>query len=261
MVISPDEFGGDVPFVEAGAGGHQRLFPPFPRLTRLALRLDELPKRGPEILLYEELARLRGLPPRQKHLARVRPLFEILAFFRVHRRRLVLDGVAAGEIDGRRQDVFQAHGTELGQHQDQGAGNARRGSRQGAVGRRKAHSPIPEELRPQMGNWVYGCDVCQTVCPFNRFVVETRESAFRAADLDRAAPPLVDLLALDEAGFRQRFAGTPIQRIGRARLVRNACVAAGNGRGPAALPLLERLAARDESALVREHAAWALGQF
>jgi hypothetical protein len=59
--------------------------------------------------------------------------------------------------------------------------------------------------------------VCQTVCPFNRFVVETRESAFRAADLDRAAPPLVDLLALDEAGFRQRFAGTPIQRIGRAR--------------------------------------------
>ncbi len=120
---------------------------------------------------------------------------------------------------------------------------------------------IPEELRPLMGNWVYGCDVCQTVCPFNRFAVETRESAFRAADLDRAAPPLVDLLALDEARFRARFAGTPILRIGRERLVRNACVAAGNWRGPAALPRLEWLAARDESALVREHAAWAIGQF
>ncbi len=120
---------------------------------------------------------------------------------------------------------------------------------------------IPEELRPLMGNWVYGCDVCQTVCPFNRFAIETREAVFRAKSIDRAAPLLVDLLALDEAGFQQRFAGSPIQRIGRERLVRNACVAAGNWRGPAALPLLERLAARDESALVREHAAWALGQF
>ena len=120
---------------------------------------------------------------------------------------------------------------------------------------------IPEELRPLLGNWVYGCDVCQTVCPFNRFVIETTETAFHAADVGRAAPPLVELLALDEAGFRARFAGTPILRIGRERLVRNACVAAGNWRGPAALPLLARLAAQDESALVREHAAWALSRF
>jgi epoxyqueuosine reductase len=72
---------------------------------------------------------------------------------------------------------------------------------------------IPVELRPLLGNWVYGCDVCQTVCPFNRFAVETHERAFHAIDLDRAAPPLVELLALTEATFRERFAGSPILRI------------------------------------------------
>ena len=121
-------------------------------------------------------------------------------------------------------------------------------------------SAIPVEWRPLMGNWVYGCDVCQAVCPFNRFAVATKERAFFAAGIDRAAPPLVDLLALTEATFRQRFAGSPILRLKRERLVRNACVAAGNWRGAAAVPLLERLL-DDESALVREHAAWALDQF
>lgn len=119
---------------------------------------------------------------------------------------------------------------------------------------------IPVALRPLVGNWVYGCDVCQTVCPFNRFAVETREGGFGAADLDRAAPPLVELLALTEESFRRRFAGSAVLRIGRERMVRNACVAAGNWRGREAVPLLERLL-RDESALVREHAAWALGQY
>ncbi len=119
---------------------------------------------------------------------------------------------------------------------------------------------IPVELRPLIGNWVYGCDICQAVCPFNRFALETSEPAFTAADLDRAAPPLLDLLALTDETCRQRFAGTPIWRIKRERLVRNACIAAGNWRGQAAIPGLERLLA-DESALVREHARWALSQW
>ncbi len=117
----------------------------------------------------------------------------------------------------------------------------------------------PPELRPLMGNWVYGCDVCQVVCPFNRFAPQSHEDGFRAADLDRAAPLLLDLLALDEEQFARRFAHSPIKRIKRFRLVRNACIAAGNWRSQAAAPALMALLS-DEHALVRGHAAWALGQ-
>lgn len=117
---------------------------------------------------------------------------------------------------------------------------------------------IPLELRPLMGNWVYGCDICQDACPFTRFVQPTDERAFYPADFDRAAPPLVDLLALDEDTFRARFAGSPVLRIKRARLVRNACIAAGNSGLAEFAPALDRLATTDDSPLVREHAAWAL---
>ncbi len=117
---------------------------------------------------------------------------------------------------------------------------------------------IPVELRPLMGNWVYGCDVCQAVCPFTRrFSTPTAERAFWPGDVNRAAPLLADLLALDEATFRERFRHSPIWRIKRDRLVRNACVAAGNSDLPEFIPQLEQLARHDESALVREHAAWA----
>lgn len=116
---------------------------------------------------------------------------------------------------------------------------------------------IPRELRPLMGNWVYGCDVCQTVCPFNRFAQPVGEPLFRAASWDAAAPPLLDLLALDEESFAQRFANSPIKRIRRDRLVRNACVAAGNWASPQAIPALVALLV-DASPLVRGHAAWAL---
>ncbi len=119
---------------------------------------------------------------------------------------------------------------------------------------------IPPELRPLMGNWVYGCDVCQEVCPFTRFVQPAAEPAFYPIEIDRAAPPLTDLLALDDAAFQVRFAGTPIARIRRERLVRNACVAAGNSGLAEFTPVLERLAASDGSPLVREHAAWALAR-
>ena len=116
---------------------------------------------------------------------------------------------------------------------------------------------IPAELRPLMGNWVYGCDICQAVCPFNRFATPTSEAAFRHASWDAVAPPLLDLLALDEAAFAGRFANSPVRRIGRARLVRNACVAAGNWGSAAAVPALVTLLA-DSAPLVRGHAAWAL---
>ncbi len=118
---------------------------------------------------------------------------------------------------------------------------------------------IDRELRPLLGNWVYGCDVCQDVCPFNRFATATDETAFYPRDIERVAPPLLDLLNLDEAGFAARFAGSPMARLKRERLVRNACVAAGNWKSEAALPELSRLL-DDPSPLIRGHAAWALGQ-
>lgn len=120
---------------------------------------------------------------------------------------------------------------------------------------------IPRELRPLMGNWIYGCDVCQDVCPFNRFAPQTVEAAFFADEngWNAAAPPLLDLLELDEAAFQARFADSPILRIRRRRLVRNACVAAGNWGSPTAVtPLIALLT--DPEPLVRGHAAWALRQ-
>ncbi len=120
---------------------------------------------------------------------------------------------------------------------------------------------IPREMRPAMGNWVFGCDVCQTVCPWNgrHAQVDTglAQACFQPA-LDRAAPPLLALLALDEAAFRARFRGSPVRRAGRTRLVRNACVAAGNWADPQAVPAL-LACLRDDQPLVRAHAAWALG--
>ncbi|MCO5188476.1 MAG: tRNA epoxyqueuosine(34) reductase QueG [Anaerolineae bacterium] len=118
---------------------------------------------------------------------------------------------------------------------------------------------IPRDLRPLLGNWVYGCDICQDVCPFNRFAAPTAESGFAAADVASAAPPLLELLALDQAAFERRFAGSPIRRIKRQRLVRNACVAAGNwGADEAVAPLIILL--DDHEPLLRGHAAWALGR-
>ena len=118
---------------------------------------------------------------------------------------------------------------------------------------------IDPELRPLMGNWLLGCDVCQAVCPWNRFAIQTLEPAFFPLDLDRAAPRLLDVLAITEAEFNTRYANTPLHRIKRERLVRNACIAAGNWSNPAAVPVLATLL-HDASSLVRGHAAWALGR-
>lgn len=118
---------------------------------------------------------------------------------------------------------------------------------------------IDPALRPLMGNWIYGCDVCQDVCPFQRFTQPTNERAFFPADIDRVAPPLLELLTLDDATFKIRFQDSPVERIKRERLVRNACIAAGNWGHPDALSPLKNLL-NDDSLLIREHAAWALAR-
>jgi epoxyqueuosine reductase len=118
---------------------------------------------------------------------------------------------------------------------------------------------IDRELRPLIGNWVFGCDICQEVCPFQRFAPTTNEPDFYPPHMNRAAPLLLDLLALDEPTFRARYHGTPIYRIKRERLVRNACIAAGNWGSEAALAPLTHLL-NDPSPIIRGHAAWALGR-
>lgn len=119
--------------------------------------------------------------------------------------------------------------------------------------------PIPRELRPLIGNHVFGCDVCQSVCPWQRFAKPSREDAFRTHDIERAAPLLTDLISLDEPAFRQRFEGTPLWRGKRRRLLRNVAVALGNWGDGSAIRLLEGVICDDEP-LIRGHAAWALGR-
>ncbi|MEI2690815.1 MAG: tRNA epoxyqueuosine(34) reductase QueG [Anaerolineae bacterium] len=119
--------------------------------------------------------------------------------------------------------------------------------------------PIPHELRPQMGNWIFGCDLCQQVCPYNRRFARSARLAALQARPEMVAPRLLDLLALDEAGFRQRFRRSPVLRTKRRGLLRNVCVALGNWGDPAAAPALVE-ALHDDEALVRGHAAWALGR-
>jgi epoxyqueuosine reductase len=118
---------------------------------------------------------------------------------------------------------------------------------------------IPRELRSLIGNWIYGCDICQDVCPFNRFAEATVAADFRPVNLDHAAPPLLALLSLTEAQFQARFQHSPIKRIKRERFLRNVCVAAGNWAAAEAVPPLANLLG-DEAPLVRGHAAWALHQ-
>jgi epoxyqueuosine reductase len=117
---------------------------------------------------------------------------------------------------------------------------------------------IPVELRPALGNRVFGCDDCLAVCPWNRFA---RAGALMAAHRreDLAAPALAELLALDDAAFQARFAGTPILRARRRGFLRNVCVALGNVGDAGVLPALRR-AASDPEPLIAEHAAWAVGR-
>lgn len=115
---------------------------------------------------------------------------------------------------------------------------------------------IPIELRPLIGDRIYGCDDCLAACPWNRFAAEARLMApHRRTDLDQ--PVLLELLALDDASFRARFKGSPILRTKRRGLLRNVCVALGNVASLEALPALAR-ATTDPEPLIQEHALWAI---
>ena len=118
--------------------------------------------------------------------------------------------------------------------------------------------PIPRSMRPLIGNRIYGCDDCLAVCPWNKFAQTASEAGYWAR-AELAAPRLADLAALDDAAFRQVFAGSPIKRIGRDRFVRNVLIAIGNSRDPKLVgAVLARL--DDASPLARGAAIWALGR-
>src|SRR4051812_11418841 len=120
-------------------------------------------------------------------------------------------------------------------------------------------SAIPEELRPLIGNRVYGCDDCQLVCPWNGFAQPTAESDFEPRNgLERST--LVELFGWTEAQFDERLRGSPIRRIGYERWLRN--IAVGLGNAPSSADVIDALRARADhpSALVREHVRWALSR-
>ncbi len=130
---------------------------------------------------------------------------------------------------------------------------------------------IPDELRPLVGNWIFGCDVCALACPYNRrrqaprparrLGLRSASAAGRgwSAPTVDARPNLQELFSLSEGELLDRYRATPVRRAGRAGLLRNLCIAAGNWRNPVTLPWVRsRLA--DPEPIVRGHAAWALGQ-
>ncbi|ADH91301.1 domain of unknown function DUF1730 [Ancylobacter novellus DSM 506] len=118
--------------------------------------------------------------------------------------------------------------------------------------------PIPVELRPLMGNRIYGCDDCLAACPWNKFAQVGREARLAARDENRA-PALAELARLDDAAFRARFSKSPIKRTGRVRFLRNVLIAIGNSGDPALVPEAERLLT-DDHPLLRGAAVWALAR-
>jgi epoxyqueuosine reductase len=117
---------------------------------------------------------------------------------------------------------------------------------------------IPKEFRVAIGNRIFGCDDCLAACPWNKFAQRARETKLQAL-ADRTAPPLSDLARLTETAFKDRFAGSPVRRLGHARFIRNVLIAVGNSRDDRLRDVVvERLG--DASALVRGTAVWAAGQ-
>nr|WP_201296380.1 tRNA epoxyqueuosine(34) reductase QueG [Sphingomonas sp. AX6] len=119
--------------------------------------------------------------------------------------------------------------------------------------------PIPHEFREGLGNRIYGCDDCLAVCPWNKFAATAAAHKAFAPRAELTAPALADLLALDDAGFRQVFAGSPIKRIGRDRMIRNCLIAAGNS-GEAELADPVRALLDDPDPVVRDAAEWAMAR-
>jgi epoxyqueuosine reductase len=118
--------------------------------------------------------------------------------------------------------------------------------------------PVDADLRPLMGNRIYGCDDCLAICPWNKFAVSVSEARYRARD-DLLAPPLAELAGLDDAGFRARFSGSPIKRIGRNRFVRNVCYAIGNSGDGRLLGAVQALT-DDPDPAVADAAGWAVAR-
>ena len=119
--------------------------------------------------------------------------------------------------------------------------------------------PIPHEYRAAIGNRIYGCDDCLAVCPWNRFASEAQANKAFAPRAELVAPALADLLALDDTGFRELFAGSPIKRIGVARMTRNCLIAAGNSGDAALRPAVEQHLASDDP-VVADAAEWAIAR-
>jgi epoxyqueuosine reductase len=122
----------------------------------------------------------------------------------------------------------------------------------------ESKGPIPHEFRKAIGNRIYGCDDCLAVCPWNKFAQEGREAKLSARD-ELRAPPLSELVRLDDAAFRALFSRSPVKRVGRNRFVRNVLIAIGNSQDAGLAVEAERLLS-DDSALVRGAAVWALSQ-
>ena len=120
--------------------------------------------------------------------------------------------------------------------------------------------PIPRELRPLIGARVFGCDVCQDVCPFNASAEGKPSAPELQPRANLAAPDLIGLLELGSARYRQLVKGTALRRTHRAQLARNAAIALGNSKDVRAVIPLARAVAAHTSALVRGHAAWALAE-
>ncbi|MBL3551814.1 tRNA epoxyqueuosine(34) reductase QueG [Rhodovulum sulfidophilum] len=118
--------------------------------------------------------------------------------------------------------------------------------------------PVDPELRPLLGNRIYGCDDCLGICPWNKFAVAATETKY-AARPDLIEPPLAELAGLDDAAFRARFSGSPIKRIGRGRFVRNVCYAIGNSGDSRLRDAVARLL-EDADPVVAEAARWAVAR-
>lgn len=119
---------------------------------------------------------------------------------------------------------------------------------------------IPRDLRPKLGDWVYGCDVCQEVCPYTKAAAADGDDELRPASIDNAYPSLHWLLEMDEGAYGDRYYGTPVPRTKRRGLARNAAVALGNVGTFDDIDVLTRTLETHDEPLVRGHAAWALGR-
>ena len=120
--------------------------------------------------------------------------------------------------------------------------------------------PIPPDLRPALGDWVFGCDICQQVCPWNQRFAHTPADPDLQPRPQTARPDLLNELALTQEAFSQKFRGSPVKRAKRRGYLRNIAVALGNSGEPSAAPALIACLQNEPEALVRRHAAWALGR-